>query len=243
MFHDSIGGVPGQVVGLEILACAAAIGVFVICGSPKMTDSTVSQIKVPKSVDIVDLVSSEGRGLDVEGAIEATHEILDAGREAASRPGVDIGAATVVVRVADLGLAAVSIEIIEDVVIEAANDVGAHVPQSGMLICKPRFPLMREGYQERNQGYDQKCGNDPHDDRKNFVALDRLLQLVKFAGGARRNWLLRQEALHIERQTVGGFVTAGAILLQRLHHDPIQVATDGSDQSRRLGLATLSDSR
>src|SRR5262245_44526351 len=136
-----------------------------------------------------------------------------------------------------------SIEIIEDVVIEAANDVGAHVPPSGMLICKPRFPLMREGYHERNQGYDQQCGNDPNDEKKNFVALDRLLQLVKFAGWTRRNWLLRQEALHIERQTVGGFVTAGAILLQCLHHDPIQVATDGSDQPRRFGLATPSDRR
>src|SRR5262245_54934203 len=102
-----------------------------------MTDSTVSQIKLPKSVDIIDLVGSEGRGLDVDAAVETTHEILDAGREAPSRPGVDIGAATVVVRVADLGLAAVRIEIIEDVVIEAANDVGAHVPLSGMLIGKP----------------------------------------------------------------------------------------------------------
>jgi hypothetical protein len=33
-----------------------------------------------------------------------------------------------------------------------------------------------------------------------------------------------QVPLEVEREAVGGFVAAGAILLQALHHDPVEVA-------------------
>ena len=43
-------------------------------------------------------------------------------------------------------------------------------------------------------------------------------------------------ALHIHRQAVGGFVTPRAVFLQRLHHNPVQVALQQRNQFRRLGV-------
>ena len=45
--------------------------------------------------------------------------------------------------------------------------------------------------------------------------------------------------LDIRRQAVGRFVTAGAVLLQRLHHDPVEIAAHERDEFRGLGLAVL----
>ena len=40
-------------------------------------------------------------------------------------------------------------------------------------------------------------------------------------------------------QTVGGLVPAGAVLLQTLHHDPVQISAHHMNQLRRLGMTSL----
>jgi hypothetical protein len=48
--------------------------------------------------------------------------------------------------------------------------------------------------------------------------------------------------LDIGRQTIGRFVTARPILLQTLHHGPVQVATQKADEFLNLAVAATRQS-
>ena len=59
-------------------------------------------------------------------------------------------------------------------------------------------------------------------------------------GGARRpgqHHLVVEMPPEVVREAVGGFVTAGPVLLQRLHHDPVEVAANGTIQLGGLRTA------
>ena len=69
-------------------------------------------------------------------------------------------------------------------------------------------------------------------------------ELPQPVAGRRRAGLHRlvgQVALHVRRQAVGRLVAAVAVLLQRLHHDPVQLAAHQPAQLRRLRAAVGRD--
>src|SRR6059036_901505 len=51
--------------------------------------------------------------------------------------------------------------------------------------------------------------------------------------------LIAEVALNVHRKTIGGLVTARAVLVQRLHHDPVQVAAQQMNQLWRVGMAMV----
>ena len=60
---------------------------------------------------------------------------------------------------------------------------------------------------------------------------------------ARLHRLVGQVALHVQREAVGRLVAAVAVLLQRLHHDPVQLAAHQLGQLRRLRVPLGRDRR
>ena len=90
--------------------------------------------------------------------------------------------------------------------------------------------------QERQQHQD--CGQHgpsvpPHE----------FAQPIPRRGWAGQNRLVVQVAIDVPRQLVGRLVAAVAILVQRLHHDPVQLATQESAEPLRIALPLGRDSR
>ena len=73
------------------------------------------------------------------------------------------------------------------------------------------------------------------------VSLDKLPDLVRRAGRAGGDGLAGEEALDVLCQGAGGVVAAGAVLLHRLHGDPVEIAADGFTQRAGVGVADLGD--
>ncbi len=58
-----------------------------------------------------------------------------------------------------------------------------------------------------------------------LVPLNRFLEVVEPARRAGFDRLRAEMPLYVHRQAIGGLVAAGAVLLQTLHHDPVQIAS------------------
>ena len=69
-----------------------------------------------------------------------------------------------------------------------------------------------------------------------LVPAGQLPQPIAGRGRAGLHRLVRQVALEVAGEAVGRLVAAAAVLLQRLHHDPVQLAAHQSGQPGRLGL-------
>ena len=86
-----------------------------------------------------------------------------------------------------------------------------------------------------------------HDRRRRrghqFVPAKRLLELVGRARRPGKDRLVIQVPLEIGGQPVGRLVTAGAVLLQALHHNPVQVALELVDQLGGIGGAAFGRGR
>ena len=80
----------------------------------------------------------------------------------------------------------------------------------------------------------QKKG--PEDDgsggKRDFVPANRLLDPVSRRGRTRHHRLVVQVSFEIRRQTGRSIVTPGPVLLQTLHHNPIQIPLELVDQFR-----------
>ena len=93
--------------------------------------------------------------------------------------------------------------------------------------------LQSAHHDAQEQHHKDHCGS-----RENQpVAANGLLESVHGARRAGNDRLIVEMALNVRSQAIGRLVTAGAVLFQRLHHDPIQVAADQIRQFGRLGLA------
>jgi hypothetical protein len=73
----------------------------------------------------------------------------------------------------------------------------------------------------------------------NFIPLPRLLELVGGTGRPGRHGFVVHVTSQVHGQSVGRFVTPGAIFLQALHHDPVQVATEHGRELGHFGPAAL----
>ena len=75
---------------------------------------------------------------------------------------------------------------------------------------------------------DQHAGQENHDDgrrrpKADFVPPNRLLKLIQPARWPGHHRLQVQVTLQVRRQTVGRLVAPRPVLLQRLHHNPVQI--------------------
>ena len=57
-----------------------------------------------------------------------------------------------------------------------------------------------------------------------------LPESVEIAGGTRDDGFIVEQPLDVQRQAVGRFVAARAVLLQAFHHDPIEVPAQGMNE-------------
>jgi hypothetical protein len=67
-----------------------------------------------------------------------------------------------------------------------------------------------------------------------LVPTRHFLEPVKLTGRTGEDRFVVEMPLEIERQAVGSIVTTGAVLLQALHHDPVEVALELVQQLRRV---------
>ena len=84
---------------------------------------------------------------------------------------------------------------------------------------------------------DQHGGNRADSGKGSAMAARKFFELVKPRRWTGDDGLVIEVTLDVFGKGNGAFVPSGAILLQRLHHDPIQVATDLTGEFRRLCLA------
>ena len=81
----------------------------------------------------------------------------------------------------------------------------------------------------------QSRGNGENSGENQPVPAKRFLKLVGRARGTGQDRLVVEMALEIERQAIGRFVSARAVFLHTLHHDPIQVALELVKELRCFG--------
>ena len=74
-----------------------------------------------------------------------------------------------------------------------------------------------------------------------FVTPKRLLEAVEFTRWAGKDRLVVQVTQNVMGQPVGRLVTPRPVLLQTLHHNPIQIPAHQVNQLRRLGMTLLGD--
>src|SRR5262245_44597172 len=66
---------------------------------------------------------------------------------------------------------------------------------------------------------------------------DKLAEPVRGRRRTRVYWLVRQVTLHVGGEGAAALVATVSVLLQRLHHDPVQLAAHQLRQLRRFRLA------
>ncbi len=93
------------------------------------------------------------------------------------------------------------------------------------------FGLCSEIHRRRdgqtNQQHRHDCGGGGEGQLVSLRGFLKTVEPARWSGGDR---FVVQMAADVRRQTIGGFVTARAVFLQALHHDPVQVATQSVDE-------------
>ena len=85
-----------------------------------------------------------------------------------------------------------------------------------------------------------RSGDEGHRDRRRgrkgqLVSSKRFLKAVSLRGRAGHDRLVGEVPLDVGGEAVGGFVAAGAVLFEALHHDPVEIGGDvRSPALRRL---------
>src|SRR6185295_8046768 len=102
------------------------------------------------------------------------------------------------------------------------------LPQTALFALG--FALLKELPSGETQT-DHKSGRDgAAGGEHEFVPANEFLEPVEFARRSRHYRFAVQKTPHVHRETIGRLVTARAILLQALHHDPVQVTANQMDQ-------------
>ena len=108
--------------------------------------------------------------------------------------------------------------------------VGEHA-----LLHRERALLV--GAQEPDRRADRAGDQREHDEARrehgDAVARDELAHEVGAARRRRGDRLVRQVALDVAREALGGLVAALAVALDRLHHDPVEVAAQARGEDAR----------
>ena len=97
--------------------------------------------------------------------------------------------------------------------------------------CRPhRLPEARRRAGQQGQQHEQPRQHWP------FVPPREFDEAVRRRRRARLNRFVRQVARHVPGQVVGRLVASAAILLQALHHDPVQLTAEQLAQQSRITL-------
>src|SRR5204862_5515892 len=84
---------------------------------------------------------------------------------------------------------------------------------------------------------EQSCGCNCSGQEHHSVSAHELLQPVQTAGWTRENSFLLQVTLYVHCQSVGCRITARAVLLQALKHNPIQITAKLRQQPGRFDVS------
>jgi hypothetical protein len=71
------------------------------------------------------------------------------------------------------------------------------------------------------------------------IALDELPQAIRAARRAGEHGFVREVTLYVRREVARGRVTARAILLETLHHDPVEIAAQERAHARGVDAPSL----
>ena len=99
----------------------------------------------------------------------------------------------------------------------------------------------RDSQTEEKRGHDGAGGREA-----NLCRRTSFLKLIESAGRTGGDRLVVEMPLDVHRQAVGRFVTARAVFLQALHHDPVEVAAQQAERAwalrvpRRLAVVVSS---
>jgi len=125
----------------------------------------------------------------------------------------------------------------------ALGDEGLRFFLQGLILGDESFRffllLPADGYVADHQRHNcgqHSSGDENHGGQRRPVAPGELPQPVPRRRRTGLHRLIVQVALHIHREAVGGLVTPVAVLFQRLHHDPVQLAAAEPAQLPRIAL-------
>ena len=98
---------------------------------------------------------------------------------------------------------------------------------------------------ESNRGDGESHYKGEHDTgrcrERELVAANQFLKAIGGTGRPRDDRLVPQVALDVHCQGVGSFVTTGAVLLEALHHDPVEVTANDFYQRGNLRAVRFGD--
>ena len=97
----------------------------------------------------------------------------------------------------------------------------------------PALLLDQDGADRRSE--QQEGGEGSDRDQCRAVLAGELPQLVRRRRRAGLDGVAGEVPLDVAGEAVGGLVPPGAVLVQRLHHDPVELAADQLRQPGRLG--------
>src|SRR6185436_8171773 len=86
--------------------------------------------------------------------------------------------------------------------------------------------------ESRNQGKTKRRNGSKHE----AIPANQFLQPIQPARWTRQDCFLMQVTLYVHCQSVGCRVTAGAVLLQALEHNPIHITAELRHQPRRFDM-------
>ena len=100
-------------------------------------------------------------------------------------------------------------------------------------------PRLEQPHRRQQQSDHQGGGHGGPNGDAGTIPSHELASAVEGAGGTGQHRFVGQEALDVHAHPVGRLVAAGAVLLQGLHDDPVQIAPQRSGQTRKIGVALL----
>ena len=103
--------------------------------------------------------------------------------------------------------------------------------------CSPvsNNPANAAGHHQNNHNHGRDCRKSP------FIPPGEFAEPIRCRRGAGFDRFILQVALDIGREAVGRFVPPGAVLLQGLHHDPVQLAAERVRQLPRIDATLFGD--
>src|SRR5204862_5890043 len=94
----------------------------------------------------------------------------------------------------------------------------------GTIVDASFFNLLPQG--DRQANHQRRCDPTGGSKRKS-VPLNRFSEPVESARWASHDGFIAQVPLDVRGQAIGRLVTPSAFFLQTLHHNPIQIASEG----------------
>jgi hypothetical protein len=113
-----------------------------------------------------------------------------------------------------------------------ASGVGFQATRVGI---RPGQAFAKQAHRCQTQPAEYREHDCRRGGKRDLVSPDKLLESICRAGRAGDDRFMAQVPLEVHHQAIGRFVTARPVLLQTLHHDPVQIPLELVQQLRRVG--------